>query len=461
MQGTSLFGSSSTSAGFDAGLVFNVAPRLNTFSKNSIIALVARLATVATTLTVSAFAARSFTGEEFGLWAIFQSVLLIGQNMDLGLRYGMGNRLAALTALPEGERAGQIREVYLAVFNTLAVFGMITALVVGLVAGFLPWSEWLNIHQPDLALSAPRLMAQVGVLLLLSLPGALAATVYFANQEIAAAGWVSVFNALLLLAGLVISTRLLAFDDVVLVYFASNLGYSLLVTFVLWRRKRWSWAWLGVRRQWSLISGFLTPSLRFFGLTLASILTGVVGTLVAGTVFGLVVAGHFSLMQRFFSFLHTIHMAVLSPMAPEYTRLAGGGHWDRLREAHLRMLRYLWPAVFVLLAGGIWMLHPWLLRMWTGLDIADYKLAGILWLWTAMQGWTNTYSVVLNSLGLVGFQGVIALLMIVPSVLLPYYLSQQFGQSGVAWGLVLCQLPVILIWPRMTRTALTRQLCKV
>lgn len=436
-------------------------PRLNTFSKNSIIALVARLATVATTLVVSAFAARSFTGEEFGLWAILQSVLLIGQNMDMGLRYGMGNRLAALTALPEAERADQIREVYLAVFNTLAVFGIIMALAVGLGAGVLPWSHWLDIRQPDLALSAPRLMAQVGALLLLSLPGALAATVYFANQEIAAAGWVSVFNAILLLAGLVISTRLLAFDDAVLVYFASNLGYSLLVTFVLWRRKRWGWAWLGFRRQWALISGFLTPSLRFFGLTIASILTGVVGTLVAGTVFGLVVAGHFSLMQRFFSFLHTIHMAVLSPMSPEYTRLAGGGHWDRLRESHLRMLRYLWPAVFVLMAGGIWMLHPWLLQMWTGLDIVDYRLAAILWLWTAMQGWTNTYSVVLNSLGLVGVQGVIALLMIVPSILLPYYLSQQFGQSGVAWGLVFCQLPVLLIWPRMTRSALSRQLCKV
>lgn len=434
---------------------------LSTSLKNSVIALFARLATLATTLTVSAFAARSFTGEEFGLWVIFQSVLLIGQNMDLGLRYGMGNRLAALTALPEAERAGQIREVYLAVFNTLVVFGVGTALVLGLVAGFLPWSEWLNIHQPDLVLSTPRLMSQVMVLLMLSIPGALAATVYFANQEIAAAGWVAVFNAILLLSGLVVSSQMLAFDGVVLVYFSSNLGYSLLVTFLLWRRKRWFWAWLGFRRQWSLISGFLTPSLRLFGLTLASILTGAVGTFVAGTVFGLVVAGHFTLMQRLFTFIQTIHMAVLSPMAPEYTRLAGTGHWARLREIHQRMLRHLWPAVFVLVAGVFCVLHPWLLRLWSGQEIMDYKLVLILWLLTAMQGWSNTCSVVLNSLGLVGFQTVIALVMIVPNVLVPYFLSQHFGQSGLAWGLVVCQLPVFMIWPLLTNKAIARKICRV
>jgi len=208
-------------------------------------------------------------------------------------------------------------------------------------------------------------------------------------------------------------------------------------------------------------AGFLRPSLRFFVLTLASSATGFVGTWVCGAAFGLVVAGHFSLLQRVFGLLNTVHIAILGPAGPEYTRLAQGGDWDELGRRHKRWRRLLLPGLFLVAGGLLWAAHPWLLKVWSGLPISDYTLAALIWLWVALIGWVGHYSVLLNSLGLVGFQGVYSLVMMLPSALIPYYLAGQWGGAGVALGLVLCVVPAAIIWPRMARNAMERRLLEV
>ena len=60
----------------------------------SVASVGARVTTVASMLVITAIAARMMTKEEFGLWTILVTFIYLSWALDLGFRYGMGNRLA-------------------------------------------------------------------------------------------------------------------------------------------------------------------------------------------------------------------------------------------------------------------------------------------------------------------------------------------------------------------------------
>jgi O-antigen/teichoic acid export membrane protein len=412
------------------------------------------LASVGTAIASSAVAARLFTAEEFGFWVILQSILLLGQNMDLGLRYGLANRLAAISSLPAVGQRIQTHRTYQAVFNCLIYIGFAGALLSLFAVIHLPWVRWLSIKQLDLAENGGPLVAKVFTLLFLTLPGSLVSTVYFAKQKILSASLVTVANSAILLAVFISSALVLPFQYTVLLYFLSNLAFSIVSTWFLWRKERWRWIPLRVVKQWLVISEFLVPSIRFFGLTMAVTISGVIGTFVSGNVFGLVVAGHFSALQRIFNVLNILHLAILGPVGPKYTSLARSEKWPALKKQHRNLLLILWPLIFMGVGGAVWLLHPLVLKLWTGLDIEDYGLGCIIWTTVILQGWVNAHSILLNSLGIVGFQAAYTVLMITPSIMLPYYLSRSFGSNGIALGALVCILPAALVWPIVTRRVL-------
>jgi hypothetical protein len=118
----------------------------------------------------------------------------------------------------------------------------------------------------------------------------------------------------------------------------------------------------------------------------------------------------------------------------------------------------VWPAFFFGLGGLVWLVHPLIIRLWAGDPIRDYRLAALLLLWACVTGFVNTYSVFLNSLGLVKLQAILAFILLLPGVLLPALFSRWFGVPGIALGMVVCSLPSVFIWPLYTRRALRLQL---
>lgn len=405
------------------------------------------MAVVLMMLATMALASRRLSGEEFGFWAICFAVLNFGTALDLGLRYGLGNRIAALTAQTGSEE--EQRKTFWTVFHAESMIGLAGCIVCLVV---LPWFDWaglFKVQSRELAGQVRWLFPVICGLVVLNQPLLVASTVFFARQEIVFVSMLTVIQSGFLIVVFWLSLGSLSFPFIVLSFFGLYWLCGVGVTYILVRRYGWYWRAMPWREQWSVLRSFLRPSIDFFILCMASMTAGVIGPVVAGAAGGLVMAGDFSLIQRIFSFLATLHLALLAPLGPAYTFHARSGDWDWIRKQLRLCVWRVWPLMFVVMGALIWWGHPVILRLWTGRWISDYTLAGLFALGIVLTGWANTYSVLLNSLGVVRVQAVLSVMMLVPLVGLPVVLGKLMGIHGVALGSVVCVVPgavLCVIW---------------
>jgi O-antigen/teichoic acid export membrane protein len=92
--------------------------------------------------------------------------------------------------------------------------------------------------------------------------------------------------------------------------------------------------------------------------------------------------------------------------------------------------------------------------------IRDYRLAALLLLPAWMGAFMNTYSVFLNSLGLVKMQASASFATMIPSLILPIVLSRWMGVSGIALAALTCNIPAVIIRLLYIRRALRLKLLR-
>jgi O-antigen/teichoic acid export membrane protein len=410
-------------------------------------------------LVTNGVAARRMSHEQFGFWAILLSMMFLAMALDFGFRYGLGNRLAALGAVEDSER--QRKEAFFAIFSLEVMIAVCSAVGCVLIFPFIPWAGLFKIENPDLARQAGQLMPVIVVLLLSYLPFSLAGTAFFAYLEIGAASFFVGAQAVLIMLVFLATVGWLSFPHVVILYYSAYLATGVASTLWLLMRRGWRIEWTPLRECWKILVSMAQPSLQFFALSLCATITGMLGTMVSGAVSGLAAAGDFNLVQRIFSLLLTLHLAFLAPIAPLVTREARAGNWEVVRGKLHQCLTRVWPLMFPLLGAALWLAHPLLIRLWAGKWVTDYFLAGLLLLWVCLSGLGNTYSVILNSLGLVRVQAIIALVLMAPVIFLPVVLGRVWGLYGIALAGVLSTLPVLLILPRYTKNALANHKMRV
>jgi stage V sporulation protein B len=221
---------------------------------------------------------------------------------------------------------------------------------------------------------------------------------------------------------------------------------------VVW--KRWRWSLPNWRQQAALLKSMSGPSLDFFWLNMSSMATALLGPFLAGAVAGLATAGDFALIQRIFGLLVTLHLALLSPLSPSFTRHASENDWGWITKKFTLCVKRFWPAVF--LGGGLVLavIHPWILQLWTGRWISDYGLVAFLASAAMATGWANTHSVLLNSLGAVRRQALLSLVMLIPVVALPLLLGKFLGVYGIALATTICIMPSAILTTQWVHSAL-------
>jgi len=415
--------------------------------------LCARLSTTASMLIINGIAARRMTHEQFGFWSILFSLNLFANGLDFGFRFTLGNRLAALGSRgAEGEE--ERRQTFLTILFLQVIIAAIGILLVIVLFPFIPWARCFKITDPALAAQVARLMPAVTAVMIACLPVALMWTVFFAYLEIKRASFLTGFSNILQTIIFAVVAFRLKFAGVILVYFVYNLAVSVLLTSYVFLHRKWRFSLVPFQRSRAIIASMSRVSFHAFFLTLSAIVSQILGPIISGAISGLAVAGDFTLIQKLFSSLATAHLAILAPLGPAVTREASAGNWDAVRRRLKVCVFQVWPALFILLGGAIWWFHPLLILLWAGHPLREYPLATLLLLWACLSGFLNTFSVFLNSLGLVKMQAAVSFAMILPSLLLPVFLSRWLGVPGIALSMVLCQLPGILIWPIYTRRAL-------
>jgi O-antigen/teichoic acid export membrane protein len=441
--------------------IIQVIPKDKIIALGSFASIGARLTNTITLVLATSIAARAMTKEEFGLWTILVSLMYIFMNFDLGFRFGLGNRLAAQVALAGGTTNQKQRELYLSIF-----FLQIGISILGVFAGFLlsqfiSWQSAFKIHQLDLIANTNIIIFSVFTFFLLNLSLSLVGSGFFAYQEVNLYCFLNAGQSIIQLVLFWISTLIFPFIGMLVCFFLIPLLTGIGCTSYFFYRRGWNLTWIPFNVIKKQVQSLANRSLEFFVLSLSATIITAVNTILAGKVAGLSAAGDFDLIKKIFSLLVTSHLALLAPLAPAYTRAAQLGNWAWVRKKFSFCKKIVWPIIFIGGIGVIYIFHPIILKIWSGRNLHDFTLAGLLALTALLSGWGNTQSVLLNSLGLVKWQAIAYLFLAPLFIFLPLYLGKYWGIIGVAAGTLLCTLPGTVIWPIYTRHALRAKLLKI
>jgi len=213
--------------------------------------------------------------------------------------------------------------------------------------------------------------------------------------------------------------------------------------------------------QYKHLKSVSSRSMEFFVQSSVGIFISNISLFLASNVAGLSKAGDFSLVQKIFGLMITVHLALLAPLAPLYTQKAHLNDWEFVRSKLSYCKRIIWPSLFIVGGGAIYLFHPIILYIWAGRDLSDYTLAGFIALQAILSGWINTQSVLLNSLGLVKWQAIAFVVQAPIFIFLPLYFGKYWGITGVALGTLLCMIPGAFIWPLYANYSLRLRLLKV
>jgi len=284
---------------------------------------------------------------------------------------------------------------------------------------------------------------------------------FFAYQEVDLSCYLSAFQSIIQLFSFWIFTLILPFEGILVGYFLIPLLTGTACTAFFFHRRGWRLTWISFSIIRQHVRTLANRSLEFFMLSLSSTITTAVSTILAGNIAGLSVAGDFDLIKKIFGLLVTSHLAMLAPLAPAYTRAAQRGNWEWVRKKFSFCKHLVWPVVFIGGTSAIYIFHPIILKIWSGRNLHDFTLAGLLALIAVLSGWGNTQSVLLNSLGLVRWQALASILMAPLFIFLPLYLGKFWNVTGVALGSLICMIPGTLFWPFYASYALKKKLLRV
>lgn len=415
----------------------------------------ARLLSSVSVMMILFLAAREWNAEAFGLLAILLSLMNFMMTMDLGFRFGMGNRLAALSATP-GSSESQ-RQTFWAVFHLECLIGLAGVVISAVALPCLDWARLFNIGSSDLAIQVRWIIPGSCLMLMLNQPLTLVSAALFARHKIATVSMMSAVQSVLLVVAFWGAAKLAGVGLTCVLFFGSYLLVGAVMTTVAVIRLGWRWSIRDWREQWCILRSLSKPSLEFFWLSVTAMATALIGPFLAGALGGLKVAGDFALIQRIFGMQAAVHLAVLVPLGPEYTQNAVRGEWDQIRVRLRTCVRLLWP--LMVLGGGLLLvlIHPLLLRILSGRWVSEYVMAGLLAAGSISVGWANTHSVLLNSLGIVRKQALLSLTMFAPVVGLPLVLGVVSGVNGIAASMLLCSLPAMIMTTRWAHDAIGKR----
>lgn len=410
-------------------------------------------------LIITAIATRSFTKEEFGFWVILLSFLYSGYAFDFGFRSALTNRLTAMVADSSGKANNNQRDFFLSIFNLQFGIGLLGAIIFIFIGNLISWSDILKIHQTNILSYASSLIIIIFVILFLNVSFLSSSSGFFAYHEVhidsllQAAQWI----VLMFEFWFTTSYRLLPFNELVILFFLTFFLIGVIRTVILFKHHHWSYKWISIRDQWYNIKAISSVSFDFFLLNISALTISIGSTFLAGLIGGLVSVGDFSLIQRLFTVLITIHMAFMAAFNPSFTSDARKGNWGKVLRKLNFNLYFIVPLLFVLIGGLILVFHPLILKLWTGLNIENYTLTGFFAIYALFMGWGNTNSILLSSLGLVRAQAIWSFSIVPVFLFLTFYLSKSLGVNGIALASLISSLPSIIYFTFYTKKAIKQR----
>ncbi|MDE2490918.1 MAG: oligosaccharide flippase family protein [Elusimicrobia bacterium] len=407
---------------------------------------IAQAVSIALGIVTTGLLARYLNAKEFGLWALVMSLTGVVGATDLGFGNALRNKLSSLYA--QGVSADEDARLYF--LSIFAMFlGLAALLTIAGVVGraFLPWPRIFNSTDPKI-LSAGARLFEIGIpFFTLTQAFGIGQMGFFSYQE---SHWNAVFGtaskALLLVLTLACVGLGAGIVPLNVAFLSGSLAASAAAFFVFVRRRGWTLTPPSLHTAARKARDLWAKSAEFILLQLAATVYVQADLfLVSGTV-GLASVGDYVLVKKLYLLFGALQFSFLMPIWSAYTEAVESRDYAWTRTTMVRAAAasaaFFGLAILVMSFFG-----AGIIRLWTGKVVSGRALYVLLGTAFLLQGWSNSFSVFLNSVGRLRRQIGLAALAALLLVWLAPRLARAYGVDGVCLALILSALPAAVSNP--------------
>lgn len=391
----------------------------------------------------------------YGLWATILSIISWISFFDVGIGNGLRNHLSTAISKKDYDSAKQyIATGYIVIiFISIFLIGILT-----LFAYFFDWKAILNTNlysRKELSIVLVINFIFISINFVLKL----VTTIFYSLQKSFISSIIQISHQALVLFGVLYLTNNGYTKDLVaisIVYGLASICVNMIFTLILFitnaelRFKCSDFKKSKIRELSDL-------GVRFFIIQIAAMIIFTTDNLIISNLFGPEEVTPYNITYKLFSVITIIHTIIITPIWSAVTKAnsENNKNWIRLvikKQNHLQLLIIIASLVLVMFFHRI-------VGIWLGgntVNISFFLVISYAF-YTVLSTWCNSYSYIMNGLGLVNFQLVIAIIQGVVNIPLSILFAYNFklGITGVILGTNITLLIAAILYPLYLKRKIT------
>lgn len=373
----------------------------------------------------------NYLGDEmYGVWVTILSIVNWVNSFDVGIGNGLRNELVKdLNAKDKDAAKKSISTAYL----SLTVITGAIFLVISIVSMFADWNSILNTQ-----LEIKNTLFLSFLFICINFVIALYKNIYYAIQKSETVATVGLIVQLLNLVG-VFFARYFISDVYRLVSMAYIFGLTSLITNVAYSVALW------IKYPYTIprLNGFSKARLnvicslgiKFFIIQIAGIVLFTTDSVLISHLFTPAKVTAYNTVNKVFSAIFTIFMAVMAPMWSRFSLEKEKGNYSWMKNT-IKKLLILWGCFSI---GTLILvpIYPWISSVWLGRKLQyDKGIVIIMALYMITYMYSGIFSTIINGLGEIKVQMYLSIFSAFINIPLSVFLARNMGMltTGIALG---------------------------
>lgn len=374
-----------------------------------------------------------YLGEEsYGIWSTILSVINWINYFDIGIGQGLRNSLAKyISAGQEKEANEAVSTGYVALSTISGITFILGSLAIMLLNMGVVFNTSLNIR--------PALMISFSCICMNFVLGLSRAQLY-ATQQAEKVSFMTVLTQLINLLGIIIISQIShgSILAVAIVIGLSGIIVNALFSKGLWTKHRYLIPKLSNYRK-SELKEVCSIGIKFFFIQIAALVLYSTDNMIITQLFGPSYVTPYHTSYTAFGIVNGLFAAMMSPLWSKYTVAMEHNDYAWIKRTVFSFDKML-PLIAAILIIGVFAFEP-VSRIWLRRSL-DYEsgLIPCMALYFFLQIWGSIYATVLNGIGHVNLQLVLAVVTAVLNIPLSIFLGQNcgMGSTGVLLATVVC-----------------------